>query len=70
MLSNSTPTARKLTTHPLTMSLSEVTSERASNLTGGLWSASIGATYDDLPEVPPDGETPPLKPLKKEHLHP
>ena len=57
-LGNSTPATRSLVTSSLTMSLSEVTSERATNLTGGLWSASVGASWDNLPEVPPDGEPP------------
>ena len=56
VLSNSTPPVRALTTQPLSMSFSDVTSATASNLTGGVWSASIGAAWDHLPEVPPDGE--------------
>lgn len=37
-----TPATVQLTTTPLAMSLSYVVSLRAENLTGGLWSATVG----------------------------
>ena len=54
-LGNDTSLTRSLITSPLTMSLSDVTSARAKNLTADLWSASTGAPWDNLPETPPDG---------------
>ena len=55
-LASTTPKVRSLNTEPLSLSLSDVTSAQATNLTGGLWDASTGADWDRLPEVPPDGE--------------
>lgn len=47
---------RPLVTESLSMSVSSVSSERADELTGGLWSSEVGAPWDQLPEVPPDGK--------------
>eukprot|EP00798_Chlamydomonas_sp_ICE-L_P016462 gene16462-22683_t len=48
------PPVRKFETSKLTMSLSTVLSDRAENVTGGMWDGQMGAPDDKLPEVPPD----------------
>lgn len=49
------PASRPLSSTPLSMYLSRVTSHVAANLTGDRWDASVGTPADLLPEVPPDG---------------
>eukprot|EP00983_Pelagomonas_calceolata_P015579 493653-Pelagomonas_calceolata.AAC.10 len=45
-------TAKRLTTAPLTMQLTTVISEAASNVTESVWSPTTGMPDDELPEVP------------------
>uniref|UniRef100_A0A7S3VJT0 Alpha-2-macroglobulin domain-containing protein n=1 Tax=Dunaliella tertiolecta TaxID=3047 RepID=A0A7S3VJT0_DUNTE len=47
-------TAKRLTTAPLTMQLTTVISEAASNVTESVWSPTTGMPDDELPEVPKD----------------
>ncbi|MEW5301344.1 MAG: hypothetical protein WDW36_004208 [Sanguina aurantia] len=49
------PPLVQLTSPPLSMWLGSITSQKASNLTGGMWDPQTGMGNDTLPEVPPDG---------------
>lgn len=44
-----------LFTASLAISILDISSTFAQNLTGGLWDASIGTEDDNLPEAPPGG---------------
>eukprot|EP00798_Chlamydomonas_sp_ICE-L_P007932 gene7932-1146_t len=49
------PSLRKFGANKLSMSRSTVLSDRAENVTGGMWDGLTGTPDDKLPEVPPDG---------------
>ncbi|PNW72413.1 hypothetical protein CHLRE_16g677205v5 [Chlamydomonas reinhardtii] len=50
-----TPASRKLSSSPLTLSISDVLSDKADELTDGRWASSLGLPDDSYLEVPPDG---------------
>jgi len=54
VLGDMQPVVRLVTT-PLTMEVSSVTSKAALDATDDQWSATLGLSQDEQPEVPPDG---------------
>ena len=57
-----TPASRKLSSSPLTLSISDVLSDKADELTDGRWASSLGLPDDSYLEVPPDGGSGQVRP--------